>query len=180
MRAPIPTIEQTYDVVPVDQLKQHPDNPRRGDVDLIGKSIDANGFYGSCIVQRSTGYVLAGNHRLLAARDRGISHLPVIWVDVDDERARRIMAVDNRSNDAATYDEEKLIALLQGFEHDFRGTGFTESELQSLLAVSPDAADLSLDPQALSIIVECDDEQQQHDLLDAFAAEGLRCRPLMM
>jgi ParB-like chromosome segregation protein Spo0J len=180
MRAPVPLIEQTYDVVPIDQLSQHPDNPRKGDVELIASSIDANGFYGAVIAQRSTGHVLAGNHRLLAARARDIEHLPVVWVDVDDDRALRIMAVDNRSNDVAEYDEQRLIELLQGFDHDYRGTGFTETELAAMLAAEPDAGSLQLEEQALSIIVECDDEQQQHTLLERFAQDGLTCRPLMM
>jgi ParB-like chromosome segregation protein Spo0J len=180
MHAPIPTIEQTYAIEPVESLTTHPDNPRKGDVDMIGKSIEANGFYGSVIAQTSTRHVLAGNHRLIAARARGVEHLPVIWVDVDDDRARRILAVDNRASDAAEWDDERLAALLTGFDHDYAGTGFTEHELQMLLAGDGDPAALALEPQQLSIIVECDDEQQQHDLLDAFAAEGLRVRPLMM
>lgn len=180
MRQPIPLIEQTYELVPTDQLVEHPDNARRGDVDLISKSIDSNGFYGSVIVQRSTRHVLAGNHRLRAARERGIETMPVIWVEVDDDRAKRIMAVDNKSNDAAEYDEQALIDLLSGFAGDLNGTGFTQGDLEKMLAAQAPPESMPLDPEALSIIVECASEEQQSHLLERFADEGLRCRALMM
>jgi hypothetical protein len=126
-------VAQQYDVVHVDELKQHPDNPRRGDVDAIAASIDANGFYGTVVAQRSTGFVLAGNHRLLAARQQGIETLPVVWLDVDDDRARRILLVDNRSNDVAAYDEQQLVDLLSELD-DLTGTGFSDDDLLKLMS----------------------------------------------
>lgn len=134
---------QNYETaVPVDTLSVHPANPRRGDVASIVASIDANGFYGSIIAQRSTGYVLAGNHRLLAARERGIESLPVIWVDVDDDRARRILLVDNRSNDLASYDEEQLVEVLRELGGDLSGTGYDDDALAKLIG----SVDPSFDP----------------------------------
>jgi hypothetical protein len=126
-------IAQQYELVNIDELRTHPHNPRRGDVDKIASSIDDNGFYGSVIAQRSTGYVLAGNHRLLAARERGIDELPVIWLDVDDDRARRILLVDNRSNDVADYDEAQLVELLQDFD-ELDGTGYSDEDLLALMS----------------------------------------------
>lgn len=126
--------QQQYDIVSVDELTTHPDNARRGDVDAIADSIDAHGFYGACIVQRSTGFVVVGNHRLLAARQRHIAKLPVIFIDVDDDEARRIMLVDNRSNDVAAYDDNALVALLQSLDGDLLGTGFDDDDLAELLA----------------------------------------------
>lgn len=48
-RAPI---NDGYEVVPLDRLKLHPRNPRRGDVDRIAESMDVNGVYGAVVVQR--------------------------------------------------------------------------------------------------------------------------------
>lgn len=175
--------QQSYEVVDVAQLKTHPMNPRRGDVTKIASSIDVHGFYGSVVAQRSTGFVIAGNHRLLAARKLGIASLPVIWVDCDDDKARRILAVDNRSSDVASYDDDELIELLRSFDDDLTGTGFDEADLLKLLG-SEDSedgdGDSQLDEGSLSIIVECQSEQQQSELLERFEAEGLSCRPLMM
>lgn len=172
---------QQYEVASVDELRQHPQNPRKGDVAVIAKSIDVNGFYGAVVAQRSTGYVLAGNHRLLAAKQHGIDELPVLWLDVDDDAARRILLVDNRANDLASYDNDQLAELLRDIDLD--GTGYTDDDLAKLLndgSSEGDDSSMELGADSLSIIVECDSEQQQSDLLERFEAEGLQCRPLMM
>lgn len=107
------TIDQTYDVVSIENVRPHPRNPRRGDVDLIAESITENGFYGAIVVQRSTGHIIAGNHRWKAARASGATEIAAIFVDVDDDRALRIMLADNRSSDSASNDEAALDALLR-------------------------------------------------------------------
>lgn len=136
-------VTQDYELVSVDKLAVHPKNPRRGDVLGLTHSVAANGFYGALVVQRSTGFVLAGNHRLLAAKAQGASEVPVIYVDVDDDRAQRILLVDNRSNDVATYDEEQLAELLGTLgetQEGLVGTGYSEDDLAALLA-GEDAGD---------------------------------------
>lgn len=130
--------DQTFELVSVDQLTPHPENPRIGDVDVLAGSIQENGFYGAVVVQKSTGYVLAGNHRLKAARNRGIESIPVAWVDVDDDRARRILLADNRTGDLGTYDDDQLADLLKTLadtEASLRGTGYTPEDLDNLLAL---------------------------------------------
>lgn len=93
-------INKRYDpAVAVTNISPHPRNPRRGAVDAIMQSIDHNGFYGACVVQESTGYILAGNYRHQAAVYRGAETLPVIFIDCDDATADRILVADNRSND---------------------------------------------------------------------------------
>ncbi len=121
-------------LVPVTDLERHPDNPRQGDVGAIIQSIEAHGFYGTIIAQASSRRVLAGNHRLEAARQLGIDAVPVIYLDVDDQQAQRILLVDNRTNDLATYDDTALTDLLQQLMPDLSGTGFDASDLDELLA----------------------------------------------
>jgi hypothetical protein len=137
------TLTQRYDpAVPIGQLIEHPENPRKGQVDLIGESITANGFYGAVYVQESTGRVIAGNHRLRAARAVGEATLPVIYLDVDDERARRILLVDNRAGDKAGYDDTLLAELLAGFDGDLSGTGYDDTDLADVLnRMSPPTLD---------------------------------------
>lgn len=121
-------IDQTYEVVSLtgntDPLKEHPQNPRRGVVEAIDQSIEKNGWYGAIIAQKSTGYILAGNHRYRAAVEKGATDIPVIWRDVDDETALRILLADNRTADLGTYDEELLDGLLQELG-DLTGTGYS-------------------------------------------------------
>lgn len=129
-------INQQYELVDVDRLSPHPRNPRQGDVGAIASSIDANGFYGAVIVQRSTGTILAGKHRWDAARAEGLAQVPVLWVDVDDERATRIVLADNRTADLAAYDDvllSELLAELAQSDAELAGTGWTGDDLDALL-----------------------------------------------
>lgn len=130
-------INQETVLTPVAALRPHPRNPRQGDVGAIHESIAANGFYGSVVAQRSTGFVLAGNHRLHAAIQAGAPQLPVTWVDVDDATALRIMLADNRTNDVAGYDTAALAELLKEITADagtLEGTGYDGDALDDLLA----------------------------------------------
>ena len=126
-------INDSTEMVDVSKLDTFPSNPRVGDLDLIRESIRTNGFFGTVGVQRSSGRIVWGNHRFMAAKAEGATEVPVTWVDCSDTEARRILAVDNRSNDAATYDQAKLAALLESFEGDFAGTGYGMEDLDDLL-----------------------------------------------
>ena len=131
------TIDQHYDIVNVDTIKTHPRNIRKGELQTIRQSIEQNGFYGACVVQKSTGLIIAGNHRYIAARAAGLTELPVISVDVTDDEALRIMLVDNRSSDVSTNDDEALAALLlelSASDTGLNGTGFDDDSLNDLLA----------------------------------------------
>ena len=130
---PVP-IEQDYEMVPVDRITTHPENARKGSLEVIRESIRTNGFYGACVVQRSTGHILVGNHRYLAAVEEGQAEVPVVWVDKSDAEARRLLLADNRTTDTATYDDEALVARLQLVaSDDVFGSGFTTEDLDLLL-----------------------------------------------
>lgn len=137
-------LDQAFEMVEVGRLSAHPENPRSGDVGLIGESIRVNGFFGAIVAQRSTGRILAGNHRWKAAQAEGRDRVPVAWVDVDDEHALRILLADNRTNDVAGYDDSKLAGLLAELSETcgLEGTGYKAEDLEALLTeVQPDELD---------------------------------------
>lgn len=158
----MPTLEQRYEPeFPVDALVEHPDNPRRGDEAAIEQSMAAHGFFGAVLVQASTNRIIAGNHRTRVARRLGEQTVPVLFVDVDDDQARRLLLVDNRSNDRATYDDRDLAALLDDLARagGLIGTGFADDDLADLLdrlapPTSPDEFP-DADPDALIIEYHC-------------------------
>lgn len=130
------TINTAVETVAVSKLREHPANPRQGDVGAVSQSIEANGFFGTLVVQRSSGYVLAGNHRLKAARALGMDALPVAYVDVDDERAMRILLADNRTSDLGDYDRDALADLLEHLastDSGLSGTGYDGDALDEML-----------------------------------------------
>lgn len=134
----------------VDELTLHPANPRQGDVGEIARSLEANGWYGAVIVQKSSGFVLAGNHRVLAARGVGLVSVPVFEVDVDDETARRIMLVDNRSAELASYDDGLLVELVRAAAEavgGLEGTGWDGDDLDALIKAAGEASGpIEVDP----------------------------------
>ncbi|WP_147425436.1 ParB/RepB/Spo0J family partition protein [Bailinhaonella thermotolerans] len=129
-------LPQEYVLVPTEQLEPHPDNPHRGDVGLIGESIERNGWYGATLVQRSRMRIIAGEHRWRAAQAKGLAMTPALLLDVDDDQALRIMLADNRISDYGHYDDPALAALLASLP-DLAGTGWTPDDLADLDAALP-------------------------------------------
>jgi ParB-like chromosome segregation protein Spo0J len=130
-------INQTTETAPIDTIRPHPRNPRQGDTGAIHQSIDANGFYGAVVAQKTTGFILAGNHRWAAARQAGATEIPVTWVDVDDDHALRILLADNRTSDLGSYDDNALADLLKELHEStgtLAGTGYDGDDLDELLA----------------------------------------------
>lgn len=119
--------------VPVAELKEFPGNPRVGNVSVIAESLEANGQYRPIVVRKATNEVLTGNHTLKAARKLGWHTIDIVYVDVDEIEAKKIVLADNRSSDIGTYDMDKLAAVLQGIP-DVTGTGYTETDMKSLLS----------------------------------------------
>lgn len=123
--------------IPVDDLQEHPMNVRQGDVGAISESLTAHGQYRPIVVQRSTNHVLAGNHTLKAARALKWSHVAATFVDCNDDQAMRILLVDNRTNDLASYDEPALIEALKQLtatDQGLIGTAFDTSALDEMIA----------------------------------------------
>lgn len=117
--------------VTLEVLTPHPENPRVGDIDAIAESLQENQQYAPLVVQKSTGYVLAGNHRLLAAQQLGWETIDVVYIDVDDEHALRILLADNRTAERGTFDDAQLAAQLAAIR-DLKGTGYDESDRAAL------------------------------------------------
>lgn len=159
-------VNNKYEMVPIAKLRVHPENPRRGDLQTIGESIDANGFYGAIIAQKSTGNILAGSHRFHVAFTRGFAQVPVIWVDVDDDTARKIMLADNRIADLATYDQETLANILDQLAQDdaLRGSGYNQDEVEKLLAVYAEPEER--DGASFDLVITLSSEQGQRELFE--------------
>lgn len=133
----------------IDALRPHERNPRAGDTEAIAESIKANGLYRPVYAQRSTGRILAGNHTYAAALELGATRLPVVWLDVDDEAAARILLVDNRAADLGRYDDALLIDLLNELgatEAGLFGTGYSYDDAAAIEAALRAAEHTPLEP----------------------------------
>ncbi|MGP9622210.1 hypothetical protein ACT3S7_04410 [Corynebacterium sp. AOP34-AQ2-28] len=168
----------------ITQLKFYPGNARRGDIDLIADSLRVNGQYKPVVVNKGThapdlaGTILAGNHTVMAAQRLGWSHVDTHYVDVDETAAKRIVLVDNRANDQATYELEELAALV-GDIGNLDGTGFTQDDLDAMLEALDNTTDDLLDegeggdaPEGYDLTVECESANQRDNLKAKLISEG--------
>lgn len=182
-------IEQEYELVPIngdeDIIKPHPENPNRGDDSVVEESIDVNGWYGAITCQKSTGYILAGHTRWRTAIKKGAIEIPVIWKDVDDETALKIMLADNQTARRAEMDEAKLEELLAGLP-TLDGTGFELASVQETLEaegdevtepvlVDPDEDGDVVDPDEIpddqytpdwGVMLKCSSEEHQQQVYE--------------
>lgn len=113
----------------ITKLRPHPDNPSSGDEDEIVTSIEVNGMYRPVMAQSSTGYVLAGNTTYAACLNLRALRIPVVWLDVDEEAALRILLGDNELARLAIVDRALLSPLVNRLletELKLLGTGYQE------------------------------------------------------
>jgi len=127
--------------VQLDQLIPAPYNPRRelrpGDpeYEALRRSITEFGLVEPLIWNRRTGRLVGGHQRLRVLRDLGVREVEVSVVDLDEQRERILNIALNRIQ--GEWDEDRLRGLLAELEEagaDLSLTGFTEAEIDDLLA----------------------------------------------
>lgn len=148
--------------VPISEVRVHPRNPRQGDPGKIAESLKQNGQYRPIVVQKSTGFALAGNHTLLGARRLGWSHIDIVLIDVDDVAARRIMLADNKTAEDGSYDMDLIAEALQMIG-DIDGTGYSQDEFDDMIeeATAAVAEATSQAAASLSMQREIDDREEE-------------------
>lgn len=119
------------ELVPLSALTLFPGNARQGDIGAICESLATLGQYRPVVANRRTGQVLKGNHTAQAIQALGWQQIAVVWVDVDDDEATRIVLADNRTSDLGIYDTDLLRDLALSLP-DLNGTAWDLNELSDL------------------------------------------------
>lgn len=121
--------------IKIDEVTPHPRNVREGDIGAISQSLESNGQYKPIVYQKSTGFILAGNHTWKAAKQLGWKTIGATAFDCNDEQALRILIADNRASDLATYNEKELFDVLQELANsaaELDGTLYDGDDLDDL------------------------------------------------
>lgn len=118
-------------LVPIKDLKRYPNNPREGDIGAISESLRVLGQYRPVVVNKRNNQILKGNHTVAAASALGWTDVAVVWVDVDDEQATKIVLADNRTADKATYDNDLLLATISLLD-SLEGSGFDDEDVADI------------------------------------------------
>lgn len=160
----------------LDEIEQHPDNANNGDTDALRESIETNGFFSPVLVQATTGYIIAGNHRYQVAKELGMVTIPAIFLDVDDDKAKRMMLADNRITRLGKDDPALLMNVLEELSESdlgLLGTGFTQSQLQTLQDLADTPLEFEDEPESEGHGVAGDDQTYVvHVVADEFSGEA--------
>lgn len=125
---------------PIEKLDQLVGNPRRGSVEAVMASYAEFGQVKPVVARkkkggRGRGEVIAGNHQLLAARELKWDSIAVVWVEMDDQRAKAFALADNRTADLGDYDDEALLAMVLAVADNdalFLASGYDDQYLKEL------------------------------------------------
>ena len=127
----------TVKLISIDDLIEYEDNPRNNDeaVAKVADSIKEFGFKVPIVVDEDM-IILAGHTRLKAARLLGLKKVPVHQAsDLTEEQRNAFRIMDNKSGEAADWDNELLSKEFQKLaetDFDMLMTGFDDKEIAKL------------------------------------------------
>lgn len=151
------------------------------------KAVLAEVGYADALLARETpegGLMLIDGH--LRAETTPDMVVPVLVLDVDEAEAAKILATLDPLAAMAEADAGKLRDLLSSIEIGSQALQETLAELAKDCGIVPAGAGESTRagqvdvPSKYAIIVNCETEQQQLQLLEQFEQEGLQCRALVV
>jgi DNA modification methylase len=124
------------EVVSISQLYCSPTNPRSNDAAVVHVAASLRRFgWQQPIVARRSGEVIAGNTRLKAAQQLGMTEVPVWRFDGTDLDAVAFAIADNRTHEFATWNDAELAKLLNQLrkEDGLDGVGYSEEDIDALV-----------------------------------------------
>jgi DNA modification methylase len=138
----------------IEELTLDPANPRRHSQKQIlqlALSIDRFGFNVPILIDRF-GNVIAGDGRLLASKQLGLTEVPTLCLDhLTPAQARAFMIADNRLTEIATWDDRLLAQQLKDLsllelDFDLEDIGFEMAEIDLRIASLDELPDSENDP----------------------------------
>lgn len=171
---------------PIERLIGYARNPRKNDavIDKMVASIKEFGFR-IPIIAMSDGLVVDGHLRLKAANAMGMTEVPVCLADgLTKTQVKAFRLLANQSANWASWEAEMLALELteldaEGFDLDLLGfddvAGLMNPESEGEKP-PPKAEQLK---EAFCVLVECETEGGQADLLERLDGEGFKCRSLI-
>jgi hypothetical protein len=166
-----------------DNWRAHPENQKK----VMRSAIEAIGFVGEVLVSERSGRILDGHMRVAEAIEADQPVIPVGYVDcADDAEEHRILA---------SYDPIGTLALLDADRHRevIERARLQEGALSAALlgmtpapvpedapVPGPGAGTVPVEmPEVWGVVVECEGEDAQAELLEMLTEQGYTCRALM-
>lgn len=178
--------------IPIEKLLPNPDQPRReiGDLTELAGSIEQKGVLEPILVKPlkdGTFLIIAGERRWRAATKAGLSEVPCIEMDLDDQSIAEIALIENlQRKDLNIWEVADGLAHLTekfGYTHEDIAkkigksrTTVTESLTIAGLPVSIREKCLAAEINAKSVLLEVArqfDEAAMHDFVETISDKGL-------
>ena len=136
-----PTTKPKLITLNVDVIKPWANNPRKDHaVKEIQTSMETFGYMNPIVVQASTNRIIVGHGRYQAVKEAGLKEIPVVAVDIDDNKADMYTLADNKIAELSNWDFTKMADLLLEFdEKNFNVNllGFTDAEVEKIMQFTP-------------------------------------------
>ena len=167
-------IHDIVKIMPIDKLKPYPNNPRKNEhaVEPVANSIREFGFKQPIVIDTDN-TIIAGHTRLLAAKELGLTEVPVIVADdLTPEQVKAYRLADNKTGELAGWDFEQLdIELGDITDIDMGQFGFDPNDPNEIKQEN----DITLH-EHVSIIIDCRDDEEAQETYEKLVAEGYKCR----
>lgn len=124
--------------VPIDSIKQWPDNPmahNKDDIEILAKILGSHEQRSPVIVWRKNSVIYKGNGTHAAMKKNGKKMIKAQFEDFPSEAAAKAYGIaDNKASELSDWDEEVLAGLLTSEEMKQMKPelGFTDSELRGI------------------------------------------------
>jgi DNA methylase/ParB-like nuclease domain len=141
--------------LPIGQLVPDPRNPRKHSdrqVSQVAQSIASFGFNSPILID-STGKILAGHGRWLAARKLNLKDVPTIRLEhLTESQAKAFILADNRLSEMSSFDDRLLAEALKELsdlhlDFSIEATGFSVGEIDLRIEELSTSADSNNEPE---------------------------------
>ena len=126
--------------VKLSEIFPYYDNPRDNTnaVEPTKESIKRFGFVKPILVDKA-GVIIAGHTRYVAAYQLGMEFVPVVYSDMDDEKAKKYRILDNKLAEKSSFDEDQLLEELRSMEVPTDMQAFFFEDINQMLNFSLDS-----------------------------------------
>lgn len=170
------------ETVAISALQKDPDNARKHskkNIDAIAGSLKKFGQRRPLVVWQQ--FVIAGNGTLEAAQQIGWTKIEITRVPEDwtHEEARAYAIADNRTSELGSWDDYLLANQL--IELDAVGWNIADFGFDDLQPNVDEKLGNSLElGEKYQVVIECESESQQHELLKRLNDEGLSVKAIIL
>lgn len=156
----------------IDEIRPYWRNPRKNDkaVEVVKESIKRYGYNSPIIVDKKH-VIIAGHTRYKALRQLGYSIIPVVILDISEEKAKEYRIADNKSSEKSSWDSDLLMFELREIEElEDMKVFFDNGELDKLLDLTNEMDDFIYDEEVVETKVRAQvlEEDSSSDDEEAF------------